>query len=191
MRFEGRHEVNEKIDHRPLLDQNGDQHQRGVRQAFTTGCVQFLLTSPYPTSRISSNSSRHRDVSEARQHQFCPVRDRRLWEAIPSVPDLQCAWQILVQSANPRSNHTIRTLPLAVCRIRPTTRRRHVGHSASSAHGSPWLRTRVEKRRTRSDTPHAHGWSGDEVRTLVRSRRVLGFVVKRPSHDPPTHTCSG
>ena len=39
------------------------------------------------------------------------AEERRLWEAIPSVPDLQCAWQILVQSANPRSNHTIRTLP--------------------------------------------------------------------------------
>ena len=35
--------------------------------------------------------------------------EQRLWDAIPSVPDLQCAWQILV--ANPRANHTIRTLP--------------------------------------------------------------------------------
>ena len=39
------------------------------------------------------------------------AEERRLWEAIPSVLDLQCAWQILVQSANSRSNHTIRTLP--------------------------------------------------------------------------------
>ena len=39
------------------------------------------------------------------------AEERRLWEAIPSVPDLQCTWQLLVQSANPRSNHTIRTLP--------------------------------------------------------------------------------
>ena len=67
----------------------------------------------------------------------------RLWEAIPSVPDLQCAWQILVQSANPRSNHTIRTLPPLQS---AEYARQHVGHSASSAHGSPWLRTRVEKR---------------------------------------------
>ena len=37
--------------------------------------------------------------------------ERLLWEAIPAVPDLQCAWQILVQCANPRGNHTIRTLP--------------------------------------------------------------------------------
>ena len=45
VRSEVRHIMNEKIDHRPLIDQNVDQHQRGVRQAFTTGCVQFLLTS--------------------------------------------------------------------------------------------------------------------------------------------------
>ena len=86
VRSEVRHEVNKVIDDRPLVDQNVNQHQRGFREALTTGCVQFLLTSPCPTSRISSNSSRHRDVSGARQHQFCPVRDRgsndvtqRLW----------------------------------------------------------------------------------------------------------------
>ena len=33
-----------------------------------------------------------------------------LWDAIQHVPDLQCAWQILLQSANPRCNHLLRTL---------------------------------------------------------------------------------
>ena len=37
--------------------------------------------------------------------------ERLLWETIPAVPDLQCAWQTLLQSANPRASHTIRTLP--------------------------------------------------------------------------------
>ena len=37
--------------------------------------------------------------------------ERRLWETVPSVPDLQCAWQLLVQSANPRTNHSLRTMP--------------------------------------------------------------------------------
>ena len=37
--------------------------------------------------------------------------EQRLWNAIPRVPDLQCAWQLLLQSAGPRANHTIRTLP--------------------------------------------------------------------------------
>ena len=34
-----------------------------------------------------------------------------MWRVIPTVPDLQCAWQILLQSANPRANHTMRTMP--------------------------------------------------------------------------------
>ena len=36
--------------------------------------------------------------------------ERRLREVIRDNPDLQCAWQILVQSANPRANHTLHTL---------------------------------------------------------------------------------
>ena len=37
--------------------------------------------------------------------------ERKLWEAIPCVPDLQCAWQIFVQCAGPRCHHMLRTLP--------------------------------------------------------------------------------
>ena len=37
--------------------------------------------------------------------------ERRFWDAIPTVKNLQCAWQLLLQSANPRANHTLRTLP--------------------------------------------------------------------------------
>ena len=36
--------------------------------------------------------------------------ENRLWEAISSVPDLQCAWQILLQCAGPRCHHLLRTL---------------------------------------------------------------------------------
>ena len=38
-------------------------------------------------------------------------KERELWMAIPTVPDLQCAWQLLVQCANPRANHIMRTMP--------------------------------------------------------------------------------
>ena len=38
-------------------------------------------------------------------------RKKGLCEAIPTLPDLQCAWQILLQSANSRANHTMRTMP--------------------------------------------------------------------------------
>jgi len=36
--------------------------------------------------------------------------EQRLWDAIPEVPDLQCAWQLLLQCAGPRANHLLRTL---------------------------------------------------------------------------------
>ena len=39
------------------------------------------------------------------------AEEQQLWNAIPHVKDLQCAWQLLLQSANPRANHTLRTLP--------------------------------------------------------------------------------
>ena len=39
------------------------------------------------------------------------AKERELWSTIPTVPDLQCSWQLLLQSANPRANHTMRTMP--------------------------------------------------------------------------------
>ena len=35
--------------------------------------------------------------------------ERRLWETIPNVPDLQCGWQILLLSGNLKANHTLCT----------------------------------------------------------------------------------
>ena len=37
--------------------------------------------------------------------------DREGKNDVGGVPDLQCAWQILLQSANPRANHSMCTLP--------------------------------------------------------------------------------
>ena len=39
------------------------------------------------------------------------VEERKLWDAIPSVPDLQCAWQLLLQCAGPRCHHLLRIVP--------------------------------------------------------------------------------
>ena len=38
-------------------------------------------------------------------------KEQHLWRAIAWVPDLQCAWQILLQCAGPRCHHCLRTLP--------------------------------------------------------------------------------
>ena len=37
--------------------------------------------------------------------------ENKLWEAIPSVPDLQAAWQNFLHCAGPRCHHMLRTLP--------------------------------------------------------------------------------
>ena len=35
----------------------------------------------------------------------------------PKVPDLQCAWQLLVQCAGPRCHHFLRTVPPSQSRV--------------------------------------------------------------------------
>ena len=37
--------------------------------------------------------------------------ESKLWERIGWVPDVQCAWQILLQCAGPRCHHWLRTVP--------------------------------------------------------------------------------
>ena len=47
-------------------------------------------------------------------HSFIERRledEGRLWKAVTWVPDLQSAWQILLQCAGPRCHHLLRTLP--------------------------------------------------------------------------------
>ena len=39
------------------------------------------------------------------------LEEQRLWDAILNVPDLQCAWLLLLFCAGPRCNHLLRTLP--------------------------------------------------------------------------------
>ena len=39
------------------------------------------------------------------------AEEEDFWRCIPWVPDLQCAWQLLVQCAGPRCYHFLRTVP--------------------------------------------------------------------------------
>ena len=39
------------------------------------------------------------------------VEEQKLWDALPWVPDVKCAWQVLVQCAGPRCHDFLRTLP--------------------------------------------------------------------------------
>ena len=43
------------------------------------------------------------------------AEERKLWDAIPSIPDLQCSWQVLLQCAGPRCHHVLRTVPPRQC----------------------------------------------------------------------------
>ena len=48
------------------------------------------------------------------EHAVCAARlaeEDKLWKAIKWIPDLQCAWQVLVQCAGPRCHHFSRTMP--------------------------------------------------------------------------------
>ena len=79
--------------------------------------VQFLQ-GPFARARVAASPASSGCAVDTMStiHESCVGiigggTESSLWEDIPSVPDLQCVWQILVQSANPRSNQTIRTLP--------------------------------------------------------------------------------
>ena len=86
------------------------------------------------------------------------------WDAIPTVKNLQCAWQLLLQSANPQANHTLRT-------------------TTTTAYGQPWRKSRNRTLRARS--PPDDRWIGVEVSNQVRSGGVLGVVGRRLGHDQP------
>ena len=43
------------------------------------------------------------------------AEERKLWDAIPSILDLQCSWQVFLQCAGPRCHHLLRTVPPRQC----------------------------------------------------------------------------
>ena len=90
------------------------------------------------------------------------VGDER--DAIPTVKNLQCAWQLLLQSANYQANHTLRT-------------------TTTTADGQPWRKSR--KRTLRARSPLDDRWIGVVVSNQVRSGGVLGVVGRRLGHDQP------
>ena len=102
--------------------------------------------------------------------------------------ELKCASQILVQSANPRSNHTTRTLPPS--QSSEYARRHDEGMWATlqallkEVLGSEHELRSAEQVR---HSPCAWGMSPHPCALAPRT----GFVVGRPSHNPTTHASSG
>ena len=111
---------------------------------------------------------------------------RRLGEAIPNAPDLLCEWQIWLQSANPRANHTLGTLPLLM-----SVDYRHAHDegiwNVACVLSEKILGTAEEVKELRKwwFAAHARGWSRAEVGSPYRGGGLLGFVGRCDEHDRP------
>ena len=83
-------------------DQGVEQGRQSARGCAEVGARSLAATGPESLGNTIGTPEKVNDRIE---------EERRLWETIPVVLDLQCAWQLLVRSANPRANHSLRTMP--------------------------------------------------------------------------------
>ena len=117
------------------------------------------------------------------------AKERELWEAIPTVPDLQCAWQLLLKSREPSGepHHAYRASKRFFCML-SRTRRGHVGHCQNLVGWS----SRNERGRQPAvvDTSDADGRSF-AVTSEVRTFRVLDVMGRCLAYDQPAHTRRG
>ena len=125
-------------------------------------------------------------------HQSTPRRverrladERLLWETIPAVPDLQCAWQILVQCANPRGNHTIRTLPPGMAVEYARVHDEGIWNTAIRVLADiPGSEAERERARELASLPLRMGALGLRVHESMLTRGILGLVGCRIANDP-------
>ena len=104
------------------------------------------------------------------------TKERVLWEAIPTVPDLQCAWQILFQSANPRANHTMRTMPPGSSASCCQTHDEGIWAARCCWTDSPSRRDNRDRESSIGHASDADGRSGVAFSCEVRSSGVLGIL---------------
>ena len=94
-------------------------------------------------------------------------------------------WQLLLQSANPRANHLIRTLPPeACCRARC----RRVEDSVGTLGRDSWHSRRTPRGRVDGKSPNAHGRIGIVVRRSVRCSSLLGIMGRCTADDQPAQS---
>ena len=78
-------------------------------------------------------------VTEAMEARI--AEERRLWEAIPSVPDLQCGLADFGPERQPTSKpHIAHSASKRMCWLCRGARRGHMEHSCGTVAGSPWHR---------------------------------------------------
>ena len=109
--------------------------------------------------------------------------ERLLWEIIPAVPDLQCAWQILVQCANPRGNHTIRTLPPGMAVEYARAQDEGIWNTAIRVLADiPGGEAEQERARELASLPLRMGGLG--LRSMMLTRSILALLGRRVANDP-------
>ena len=121
--------------------------------------------------------------------------ERLLWETIPAVPDLQYPLQILLQSANPRASHTIRTLPPIMSEHHARGHDERIWATAKNLLSEvPGDRSRAGPCATVGNPPNAHWWSRVEVSGPMRKGSILGVMGRRVAHErekDPSHRGDG
>ena len=130
-----------------------------------------------------------------------------MWEAIPTVPNLQCGWQILLQSANPRADHTLRpSRPVCVlstgnCTMKGSGTRQFFGQllgtedSVQDAKRVASLPMRMGGLGLRSavrgaDTAYLTSWADAIQKIDQRNPVVANMVVATTAQEaPPAEQC--
>ena len=116
-------------------------------------------------------------------------KEQELWRAIPSVPDLQCAWQLLFQCAGPRCHHFLRTVPPTQSRVYAEGHDRGMQEVMARLLGG--LLAAAGSCTRRGHTTHAAGRFGSPFRVKNCTWRILGVVGRRIAHDTSSSACHG
>ena len=141
----------------------------------------------------------------SRKMEECITEERELWSTVLTVPDLQCSWQLLLQSAN-RANHTMRMMPLSQssvhCRAHDEgmweTAKRLLGHvpaedeeEAGNISTSPMRMGGLGLRSGERCAPAAFWASWADALPMIAERdpAVATEVVDELSSQEPLHGC--
>ena len=133
-------------------------------------------------------------------------KERELCRAIPTVMDLQCAWQILFQSANPHANLSMRTMPPSLSATHCCAHDAGIWETAKALLGDipgdreleaqqlstlPMRKGGLGLRSAERCAPAAYwaSWA-DALPTISRRNpEVASEVVRRLDNQEPNHGC--
>ena len=109
--------------------------------------------------------------------------EHKLWDAIPWVPDLQAAWQILIQCSGPRCHHILRTLPPSQSADYAQRHGDGMKQTLDNLLRLPGEVHEQDMARNIASLPMRMGGSGHQKCTENGTWSVLGFMGRRSAHD--------